>query len=385
MQALLKLFKRKSLDVLGLMSGTSADGLDIAMCRISGDRSSIKIKLLAAETDKYSKKTASLIKELAASKEIEKDSLFSTENQLADFYVKKIRSFLKSHKFKMPGLIGSHGQTIHHADPRHNRYGGSWQIVDGARLSANLGVAVVFDFRTDDIALGGSGAPLMPICHHYMFSRKKESIAVLNIGGISNLTYLPANNKIDNISASDCGPGNMIVDDLMQKLFKRGYDKNGAVAIRGKVSNPLLKYAIGRTWYKKPYPKSLGREQFGREFVESFLKKAIQLRLSDQDIIATASEITIKAVVKYHREHKCPANLLVCGGGARNRYFMKRLAEEFSDCRVTTTADEGIDPDYVEAAGFALLAYLNIRGIPANLPDVTGAQRKTVLGKIALP
>jgi anhydro-N-acetylmuramic acid kinase len=389
MKGLAGLASKKSLLVLGLMSGTSVDGLDLGLCHIAPDGKGYRVRLLNTGFCKYPESLRTEIIGLASQSLISKARLITLDQNLARFYARKITAFMRKNKINHVDLIGSHGQTIYHADVRLKAAkafpGGTLQIGNGAILAALTGIPVVSDFRASDIALGGSGAPLTPVCHYHLFAERNRNIAVLNIGGITNLTWLPKRAGLDSVRASDCGPGNMIIDYLSRKLFKKRFDSGGKIALSGKVDNKLLDSFRREAWFKAFWPKSLGREQFGSDRIDRFITAARGLKLSKEDTLATASELTVVSVYRALREYDPPSALIISGGGVHNRYFMKRFAEILPACKIAGSGAWGIDPDYVEAAAFALLAAMFVYGDPANLPQVTGAGRKTILGKLSMP
>jgi len=384
-----KLISMKRVNVIGLMSGTSADGLDLSLCSLTKLRDGYKCEVLKSSCTSYPDRLQEMILNAASAKSIEKQALMALEHDLADFYAKKIKVFRRRANIGNIDLIGSHGQTIYHRDRRYQgdklRRSETWQVVNGGLISAMTGIPVVSDFRINDIAMGGSGAPIMPICHYHMFARIKHTVAILNIGGITNLTLIPAGRNKAFIAASDCGPGNMLIDTLTRRIYDKKYDAGGKLALDGTVSKELLRYLKRAAWYRKQFPKSLGREQFGVNQVQAILKKAKTLRLKNEDIITTVSELTVDSVMKYLDNLTSLSELIICGGGAKNRYFMKRFKEILPECRVNSSAIHGIDPDYVEAAGFALLAFMFIKSDSATIPNVTGAVHETILGKLSMP
>jgi len=384
-----ELKNNKALNVLGLMSGTSVDGLDMALCRIAQKGKGYDIKVYQTGFKKFPTGLRNLVIQIASSDVINKSNLVALENRLCEFYSDSIKTFMKICKGRRIDLIGSHGQTIYHCDPRlslkASNSRGTWQIGDGGRIAAQTGIPVVSDFRVNDVALGGSGAPLTPVCHYHLFGQKRKNIAVLNIGGIANLTFLPGKGGIKSIQASDCGPGNMLVDGLMQRLYNKKYDRNGKNAMSGDISTELLSYLKHFQWFKKPFPKSLGREQYGTKMIDGIMKQSNKYKLAKADIVATAAEFTIISVLKYISTLDRIDNLITCGGGVHNRYFMNGFSDKFDDTDVYCSLEYSFDPDYIEAVSFALLASMFINNDPANLPFVTGATGSTALGKLSLP
>lgn len=389
MSLLARLLSKKTLNVIGIMSGTSLDGLDISLCRISSVKHNYKVRVLHTAYAAYPEVMRKNLMQIVSAESISKNKLMSLEADLGDFYGKKILSFISANNIGKVDLIGSHGQTIFHADQRNAKSkiknSLTWQIVDGDRIAAITGIPVVSDFRRKDTALGGSGAPLTPVCHYHLFGDKKENRAVLNIGGITNLTYLPKNGGPKSIRASDCGPGNMLIDQLMQMLYGIRYDASGRTALSGEVSRKLLKRMTLQSWFKKAYPKSLGREQFDHTMVQRIVRTGKKLILSKADIIATVSELTVLAVTKYLENFPLSSKLIVAGGGVHNNYFMRRLSEMLPESGVISSDELGIDPDYVEAVSFALLAALFIKNDKGNLPAVTGALKPAIVGKLSMP
>jgi anhydro-N-acetylmuramic acid kinase len=247
----------------------------------------------------------------------------------------------------------------------------------------------VGDFRTGDIAMGGQGAPLTPYIHFLLFRDKKNSRLVVNIGGIANLTVLPKNGEVEDISAFDSGPGNMIVDNLTRKIYKKNFDRDGKIASSGKVNFDLLnKLKKEEYFYKRP-PKSCGRENFGEEFVRKILIWGRNLRLVPEDIITTASEFSVWSILDAYGKFVKPKikvnQVLLSGGGVHNKYFLKRLKFLFHPIKVIIVQKIGVDPDFLEAISFAILANQTIEGKPVSFRKTTGAKRPGVLGKICLP
>ncbi len=389
MPPLKELLSKKNLNIIGMMSGTSLDGLDLAHCRISRRKKRHEVEILKTGYYRFGQKLKKNLQKHASEDKFAKAYIRQVENDLADFYAAKVNHFRKKHKLESIDLLGCHGQTIFHFDRRllKSKKAGSlsWQIGESSRLAVKTGLPVISDFRAADIALGGSGAPLTPVCHYHLFGHDSKDIAVLNIGGITNLTFLPKKGGKKKVRASDCGPGNMLVDQLAKMLFKKEYDNGGKFALSGFVSKKLLTALKRQAWFKRPYPKSLGREQFGSAKARKIVEIGKRYGISNADIMTTVSEATVIAVVDYIESTTLPDRLIVSGGGVYNKYFMTRLADLIPGCEVVSSKQAGINPDYVEAVSFALLAALWVFGEPANLPSVTGASRETVLGKLTLP
>lgn len=290
-------------------------------------------------------------------------------------------------------LIGSHGQTIHHLPAQKNYYGykfgSTLQIGDPGVIAKKTSILTVGDFRTGDMALGGQGAPLVPYFDYIMFSSSKVNRALLNIGGISNITVLNKNGKADGVIAFDTGPGNMMIDMLAKKFFRQEYDKNGSIAAAGNLNNDLLTALKKQDQFieKKP-PKSTGREYYGIEFLGPLLKKFG--RLNKNDWMTTITDFTAYGVYRgyenFIKKETKIQELFISGGGARNKYLIRSLKKYFGkDVKVLNVKNIGISPDAKEALCFAVLANETISGNPSNVPGVTGASRGTILGKVCLP
>jgi anhydro-N-acetylmuramic acid kinase len=279
-------------------------------------------------------------------------------------------------------LIGSHGQTVRHLPPKSASTGSTLQIAEPSVIAHRTGIKTIADFRVADMAVGGQGAPLLPLLHHRLFAMAGKNVAVINIGGIANVTYLPASMKEDEVSAFDTGPGNMVIDNLTRKLFNRPYDENGHLAAGGKTDKSKLDELMGHPYLTICPPKSTGREEFGAVFTEGLL--ANKQNIPDMDLLHTVTEFTASSIAQGCRSY-LPGGLdmvWICGGGAQNNLLMGLLEKEFSPAPVKSSIEFGVDPDALEAMGFAYLAYRTYHNLPGNLPSVTGAKEAVVLGKV---
>src|SRR5574341_647029 len=392
MQKLQEISTRSKVKVIGLMSGTSADGIDAVLVEIN--KSNLKVKVLLFKTFPYPYELKQKILQISSAFNPSLDEVIRLNFVLGEYFADAALNLLKRSKFKIQdvNLIGSHGQTIRHLPHLTNFSGkkirGTFQIAEPSVIAKRTSLVTVADFRSKDIAAGGEGAPLVPLPHFWLFSEKKKATAILNIGGIANLTAWPKNFSPNQVTAFDTGPGNMLIDSLMKKIFKKEFDKNGVIALSGKVHQDLLKWCITHTYFKKIPPKSTGREEFGESFSQKIIKQAQKLRIDKTDIISTASELTVQAVfLSYHRFIKTKFNieeLLLTGGGAKNWYFKKRFKEILKPIKVDSVSIKGFNPDSLEAVCFALLGYLTILGKSGNLKSATGGD-PTILGKICLP
>jgi len=348
--------------VAGVMSGTSLDGIDVAIVDIEGRR----IRSIGFESAPYPPAVRDAI--LAAA---EPAAISRLNFRLGELYARAVLHATR--RFGPVQLIGCHGQTIYH-EGRSN----TLQIGEPAVIAEHTGVAVVSNFRTRDIAAGGQGAPLVPYADYWLFRHRRLSRAALNIGGIANVTLLRANATPLDVVAFDTGPGNMVIDALAREFTgaRRSYDRNGRIAASGRVNRKLLDGLLADPYYRRSAPKSCGREQFGCAFVERMKRSRLPLA----DLIATATTLTAATVAAAIPEDT--AELIVSGGGVHNRTLMEQIAAFLPDKAIVSSAAYGIDPDGKEAIAFALLAYQTWRKQPANLPSATGAHHPVVLGNI---
>lgn len=298
-----------------------------------------------------------------------------------------------------PQLVACHGQTLYHQGVASMYLGApvrsTWQIGEASMIVERMGVPVVSDFRPADLAAGGQGAPLVPMFDFCAFRDASKGRILLNLGGIANVTVLPANCAAKDVLAFDTGPANMVVDACMNHLYGRGFDAGGRVAGRGSVLVRVVdRFAAGR-YFSAPPPKSCGREEFGEAFVAKFVAACEREGARKEDVIASATALTARTIAeaygrfcKPHLEKHAPAaksiELIAAGGGVRNGTLMRMLGEEFAKfrVRVRTTEETGLAAGAKEAAAFALLGWLTWHGLPGNLPSATGAKRSVVLGKV---
>jgi anhydro-N-acetylmuramic acid kinase len=354
---------------VGLMSGTSMDGVDAVLCRAGST--------FCALAHAHIPFPAELRHQLLALQYPGHDELHRAAvlaNQLADVYTQVVVKILAENNHVPSDIlaIGCHGQTIRHQPSQ----GYTLQIGNMALLAEKTGIRVVSDFRSADIAAGGQGAPLVPAFHQALFAQPGETITVANIGGMANLTYLPSNG---NVIGFDCGPGNVLMDAWIHDQRQFAYDANGDWAASGQVNFFLLEALLANPFFALTPPKSCGREQFDLQALESVIEK-LGRNISAEDVQATLLALTAislsDAVTRF-----CvgTSTLLVCGGGARNQALMNAIQLALPSVRLTTTAEAGLAEDWVEAAAFAWLAYRYDQGLPGNLPTVTGAKGLRIL------
>lgn len=352
--------------IAGIMSGTSLDGIDVAVVDIEPGH----WKLVEFQSTPYPAPLRKRI--LAVSNCNTHTSAISRLNfELGEQYARAILK-LKSKRIE---VIGCHGQTIFH-EP-----GNTLQIGEPAVIAERTGIAVVSNFRTRDVAAGGQGAPLVPFVDYLLFRHPKLRRVALNIGGIANITILPPKAKPQDIVAFDTGPGNMVIDQLAALITngKQNYDKNGRLFAKGQVNKPLLDKLLKDRYYKKQPPKTAGREQYGREFIVSLLEQDTLVNLLCTVTVLTAATIA----VAIERFAGGPVHeLIAAGGGTHNPHIMSHLAALLPGTAVVTSADHGIPVDAKEAIAFAMLAFETIQQHPANLPSATGAKRHVILGNL---
>jgi anhydro-N-acetylmuramic acid kinase len=358
--------------VAGIMSGTSLDGIDVAVVDIRGRG----VRTLEFRTTPYPRRVREAI--LAVSDATCRTAEISRLNFLLPrLYARALGPLLERHQAE---LIGCHGQTIYHG-PR-DRPPNTLQIGDGSVLAELTGVPVISDFRPRDLAAGGEGAPLVPFVDYRLFRNRRRGRVALNIGGIANITVIPAAASPSNVIAFDTGPGNIVIDALVRHFSggRRSFDRAGTIASRGHVQRDLLDQLLADPYYRKPPPKSVGREQYGAGFVERLIATGLRL----EDLVATATALTATTIALAVRRFAVRADdLIVSGGGAHNPQIMGLLAALLPESRVQTSAEYGIDPDAKEAVAFAVLAYESWRRRPSNLPSATGARGAVVLGKLS--
>jgi anhydro-N-acetylmuramic acid kinase len=356
--------------VAGIMSGTSLDGIDVAVVDIEGRR----IDVVAYHSTPYSDKVRNEI--LAVSNTNTHTAAISRLNfSLADLYAKAVRKC--GPPLSTIELVGCHGQTVYH------ELRSTLQLGDGSVLAEKLGVPVVSDFRTRDMAAGGKGAPLVPFVDLILYADPKLGRVALNIGGIANITAIPPGGKAHGVIAFDTGPGNMVIDQLVaiHTHNRRKYDSAGQLAAKGNVNDKLLNSLLRRAYYRQSPPKAAGREQYGQEFVRDLILTELPML----DLIATATALTPATIamgVQKFIPYKVD-EVIVSGGGVHNRTMMKYLQTFLPDVRLRRSNEFGIDGDAKEAIAFAILAYETWHRRPSNLPSATGARRPVVLGKVS--
>jgi anhydro-N-acetylmuramic acid kinase len=377
----------------GLMSGTSADGIDVAIVRFSPAPRGLRLRLLGFRTAPYPKGFRSFLLKNSDSRTADLAEISTLNVLVAEFFSDALLGLAASLDID-PGDIsfaGSHGQTICHLPGPTPAFGrrvrSTLQVGSPSLIAKRTGIVTVGDFRAGDVALGGSGAPLVPICDYLFYRDGGRNRAALNIGGIANITVIPRACPPGRVSAFDTGPGNMLIDRVVSALYGKACDQGGAIALRGRIIPALLSRLAAHPYIRTAPPKSTGREMFGDALAGDILRRSKGER--KEDVVATVTEFTAMSVYAnclLHVPRKdFPEDLIVSGGGAHNAYLVEALMRYFHPARVSTADDWGIPSDAKEAVCFALLAWRTLKGLPGNIPSVTGALRPTPLGVICLP
>ncbi len=379
--------------VIGLMSGTSVDGIDTVLVDIEGEKLDLKLQLLAGETHPYPPKIREQILKVCSGEPLSIVELATLDDAIADNFAQAAQHIQQG--YPEAELIGSHGQTVYHRPPESSqqKLGYSLQLGRGKVIANSTGIPTVSNFRVADIAAGGQGAPLVSKVDAYLLSHPNTHRAVQNIGGMGNVTYLPPNSELNwerEVFGWDTGPGNVLLDLAVQKLTDghQTYDHNGEWAALGTPCQKLVDRWLKQDFFLQPPPKSTGRELFGSDYLARCWQEAQEETLSDADWLATLTEFTVASIVHSYRTFlpQIPDEVLLCGGGGRNLYLRQRLQAELTSAKVLTTDEVGLNGDYKEAIAFAILAYWRFHcSLPGNLPQVTGAKQPMLLGEIHHP
>ena len=399
--------------VIGLISGTSVDGIDAALVDITGTDIDLKVEFLAGATYPYPPQLRDQILKVCAGAALSMAELAQLDDAIATQFA---QAALAIQTGNPPAeLIGSHGQTVYHrpkelkvgrlnvdgSNPSSNvqpsnlqpstLLGYSMQLGRGELIAQLTGIKTVSNFRAADIAVGGEGAPMVPKVDAYLLSSPTQHRCVQNIGGIGNVTYLPARQGdwIDRVCGWDTGPGNSLLD-LAVEYFTDGsqtYDQDGSWASRGKPCEALVEQWLKEDFFQASPPKSTGRELFGWDYLKHCLADASAYNLTPADVLATLTELTVTSIVNSYRSFlpQMPDMVFLGGGGSRNLYLKQRLQTQLGSIQVLTTEEAGVSSDFKEAIAFAVLAHWRHLGIPGNLPNVTGARAAVLLGYVSPP
>ncbi len=391
---LVALMEKPSRLVIGLMSGTSADGVDAALCRITGHGTATKVEQLGFVFDPFDTQVRDEILRLAGGKEATAADFCRINFLLGRLYAETSLRLCREYGVepKDIDLIGSHGQTLGHI-PQPETYLGqtfrsTLQLGECSVLTETFGCPVVGDFRVRDVAAGGLGAPLVPYSEYLIYRSETKCIALQNIGGIGNITCLPPACKPEDVFAFDTGPGNMVMDAVYGAIThgEKRFDEGGAFAAKGQVHQPLLNLMMDDEYIRRQPPKTTGREYYGPAYVERIMAEAKAQCLTDEDLMATVTAFTA-ATIAYSVEHFFPVKpdeLIIGGGGSMNATLLKDIATALPACKVMTNEQLGYDSNAKEAVAFAVLANEAIFAGCNNMPSVTGATKGAVMGKISL-
>ena len=389
--------------VAGVMSGTSADGIDVALVRILGRNRTLRLRLLAHEHFEYPNAVRQAVLAAMNARSARVADLARLSFLLGELYAEAVAKAVKNQRTDI-SLVGCHGQTLYHQGTTAGFLGRpiatTWQTGEAAVLATRLGVPIVSDFRPPDITLGGTGAPLVPLLDVAYYAHRSKWRILQNLGGIGNLTVLPPGvhlGKVDDVIAFDTGPGNMVIDACAQKLFGKAYDANGAIAAKGAVIQVALNRALEHSYFRRKPPKSAGREEFGREFLSQFLRWCGP-RADKFDVVATATALSAASIGCSLRQalsmcgigtafKRGKAEYVASGGGVQNQTLMRMISHQVQTLgfRVLTSDDLGLPSQAKEAVAFAFLAYQTWHRQPGNVPGATGAKRPAVLGKVSYP
>ncbi len=391
--------KAKERLVIGLISGTSADGVDAALVKIVG-REPDRVETIAFTTKPYPTEIRETVLRVSHNGDVE--TLCWLNFVLGEIFAEAALEVIKvaGVSAKRVSLIGSHGQTVRHLPPKPSssvprplsRQVGTLQIASPAVIAFRTGIPVVSDFRTKDMAAGGQGAPLVPLVDWLLLRHSRKNRIALNIGGIANLTVLPAGARASDVVAFDSGPGNMLIDGAVRHFSggQESFDRNGEWAKRGKVDKNLFRWLMRHPFLRQPPPKSTGREMFGESFLQRILERSKRLGLAPHDVVATLTAFTASSVADAIERFVLPKvgsvdELIVSGGGANNPVLMAMLKERMPQISIHRSDEFGINADAKEAIAFAVLAHRTVMGLAGNLPSATGAKMPVILGSITLP
>ena len=379
--------------IIGLMSGTSMDGLDIALCLVKGSGAETDIRVLKFKTGDYTDDFRAKIKAIFSKKEVDLQSVCLMNAHIANVHAQLINEALEEWGYKNENIdfIASHGQTIFHAPRSLHKLAdypnGTLQIGDGDHIAIKTGIITLSDFRQKHLAAGGEGAPLAVYGDYLMFSKAGEDRVMLNIGGIANFTYLPGSTDASEIFSTDVGPGNTLMDQYMQKYFNQFYDKNASVALAGKVNPELLSALLNCSFFELDFPKTTGPELFNLEYLIKAQEQSLTTNLGKEDVMTTlcyfSAETIANAIKRCFGEH-AGVRVFMSGGGMHNPLLVQLLQTMLPFCKFLSTKDLNINPDAKEAVLFAVLANETLCGEPINFGNRQGVP-SICMGKISLP
>lgn len=380
--------------VAGVMSGTSADGINVALVRVTSSRGRAgtpSLHFLAHAEYPYPKQVRRAVLAAMNSPKARVADLARLNFLLAELYADAVLATQRRFRLKAE-LVGCHGQTLYHQGEVARFLGRelavTWQTGEGAVLAARIEVPVVSDFRPADMAAGGKGAPLVPFLDFHLYRDHRVGRIVQNIGGIANLTAIPSAACFEQVLAFDTGPGNMLIDGITERLFGKPYDRDGRIAASGAVLDRVINEVLHAPFFRRKPPKTAGREEFGREFTQDFIRRCG--RVDKRDIVATATALTARSIADalrrlVMRRAGTYRDFVVSGGGANNPTMLAMLANELRPLglQIRSSDEFGLPSEAKESAAFALLAFQTWNRQPSNVPSATGAKRPAILGKIS--
>jgi len=380
--------KRK---VIGLMSGTSHDGVDAVLADIKRTRKTFAVDQRAFASYPYSRSFREKLLDLSQGASVGAAEVSRMNVLLGQHFARAVKKLCRMADVSLEEIdvIGSHGHTVYHRPKEQPGPGSTLQIGEPSVIANHTGITTVADFRPADVAVRGEGAPLVPFVHAALFQDTVRAIAIHNVGGIANLTYLPAKTSPLRVWAFDTGPGNVLIDGVVQKLTdgRLLFDRNGKIGKSGKIHRGFLAELLRNPYFGRRPPKSTGREEFGAAFIEAFLRRGSGLKMAVEDQVATATALTASTMAKAYEDQILPKgpldDIFVSGGGARNKYLLNLFAELLPNISVQRLEETGFDSKALEALAFAILAYATLNGLPSNVPNATGAKECVVLGKIS--
>jgi len=374
---------------IGLMSGTSLDGVDVALVDIENSGFETKVKLIKFNTYEMPSDIKAEIKKACSIEDSSVELICSLNFKLGYLFSKAVGEICKEARIYLKDInfVASHGQTIYHIPKeKGSSIPSTLQIGEPSIIAYENNVKVISNFRTMDMAAKGEGAPLVPYSEYILYGGRGETIAFQNIGGIGNVTVIPAKKKIDDIFAFDTGPGNMIIDEVCSRLFNVSYDKDGEIAQSGNINEVMLKKLMEHPYLNRKPPKTTGREDFGEDFVKNLLEEFKGIK--PEDIVTTVTAFTAFSIVDSYKRFILPKvkldKVLIAGGGAHNKTLMKLIKEGLKGIDVFTQDEIGFSSDAKEAIAFAILGNETLNNKPSNVASATGARRSVILGNITM-
>jgi anhydro-N-acetylmuramic acid kinase len=385
--------KKDSRLIIGLMSGTSLDGLDIVLCKISGSGSATQTEALAFETIDYTESFRRDIKAIFSKDMVDMKLLCAMNARIGLEHARLVNSALAKWEINTEDvdLIASHGQTVYHAPKTNSQIkdypNSTLQIGDGDHIAVNTKIITISDFRQKHIAGGGEGAPLVIYGDYLLFSNSHENRVLLNIGGISNFTFLPAGGQTDKLISTDVGPGNTLMNQYVQKYYSKPFDEDGAIAASGKVSKDLLSALLSHPFFSYNFPKTTGPEDFNLLFLSNAQLESNTSHIKPEDVMATLCSLTAQSIAQAIKAIISQTNditIYISGGGYRNLTLLKDLSQYLPKISIKSTSDLGINPDAKEAILFSVLANETVAGAATIFPKMAGAPA-VCFGKISFP